>query len=324
MDLTATAVVFEEPRKVSLREIQLPAPGDEDVVIDNVYTGISVGTEGWILRGERPVDTGFPCVPGYQQSGIISYVGPKVQSLRVGDRVNCLSTRLPSDISAGWGGHVSRSVNAEKAVVKVPDGVSLKAASLAKLFAVGYHGVQQTELHKGDLVAVVGLGLIGQGYAQIARASGAQVVGADLAQTRIELAREYSCDAAVLSAELEDAVREIKPEGADVVVETAGKTELIDWCVKLARRGAKIVWQGWYPGRVSFDFHPAHGKRVKMIFPCSFEGEDVVLDMLAKGQLAIEPLITAVYPASQAPKAYELMLGDPNAFLGVTIKWRDE
>jgi len=324
MDLRATAVVFEGPRKVSLREIELPEPGEADVIIENVYTGISVGTEGWILRGERPVDTGFPCVPGYQQTGIISYVGPNVEGIRVGDRVNCLNTRLPAGLSAGWGAHVSRSVSAGGAVVKVPDGVSLKAASLAKLFAVGYHGVEQTEIQEGDLVAVVGLGLIGQGYAQIARARGAKVVGADLAQTRIDLAREYSCDAAVLSAELEDAVREIKPEGADVVVETAGKTELIDWCVKLARHGAKIVWQGWYPGRVSFEFHPAHGKRVKMIFPCSYEGEDVVLDMLAKGRLAIEPLITAVYPASQAPKAYELMLGDPNQFLGVTIKWRDE
>ncbi len=46
MNLTATAVVFEEPRKVALREIELPEPGDGDVVIDNVYTGISVGTEG--------------------------------------------------------------------------------------------------------------------------------------------------------------------------------------------------------------------------------------------------------------------------------------
>ena len=324
MNLSATAVVFEGPRKVALREIELPEPAEDDVIIENVYTGISVGTEGWILRGERLVDTAFPCVPGYQQSGVVSYVGPNAKGVSVGDRVNCQRTKLPPDIHYGWGGHTSRSVSPAAAVVRVPDGVSLKAASLAKLFAVGYRGVRQTGVDSEDLVAVVGLGLIGQGFAQIARTRGARVVGADLAQTRIDLAREYSCDVADLSTELEEAVREIKPDGADVVVETTGKTELIDWCVKLARRGAKIVWQGWYPGRVSFDFHPAHLKRVKMIFPCSYEGEDAVLGMLAEGRLAIEPLITAVYPASQAAKAYELALGDPNTFLGITLKWRDE
>jgi len=324
MDLSATAIVFEGPREVKLREIQLPEPGEEDVIVENIYTGISVGTEGWILRGERPIDTRFPCVPGYQQSGIVSYAGPRVTGLAVGDRVNSPSTKLPPEVNCGWGGHVSRSVVSFRSAVKIPDGVSLKAASLAKLFAVGYHGVQQTQLAAGDLVAVVGLGLIGQGYAQVARARGAQVLGSDLAQIRIDMARTYSCDAAVLSAELEDAVREIKPDGADVVVETAGKTELIDWCVKLARQGAKIVWQGWYPGRVSFDFHPAHMKRVRMLFPCSYEGEDAVLDMMAKGQLAIEPLITAVFSASDAVRAYELMLSDPSDFLGITLRWRDE
>jgi 2-desacetyl-2-hydroxyethyl bacteriochlorophyllide A dehydrogenase len=324
MDMRATAVVFEAARQVALREIELPQPGDEEIVIENVYTGISVGTEGWILRGERPQSGDFPCVPGYQQSGIVSYVGPKVSTFKVGDRVNCWSSRLPPGINSIWAAHVSRSVNSYVVAVRIPDAVSFKVASLAKLFAVGYHGVEQTELNKGDLVAVLGLGMIGQGYAQIARTRGATVVGADIAQNRIDLAHKYSCDAAVLSSELEDAVREIKPEGADVVVDTTGRSELIDECVRIARPKAKIVWQGWYPGRVSFDFHKAHEKQVKMVFPCSIEGEDVVLDMLARGELVLEPMISTVFPAKEAPKAYELMLGDPNAFLGVTLKWRDE
>lgn len=324
MDLTSTAVVFESPRVATLREITLPEPGDEDIIIENVYTGISVGTEGWIFRGERPVDTRYPCVPGYQQSGIVAYVGPKVEGIRVGDRVNAPFTRLPAEVNPGWGGHVSRSVTNYRSAMKIPDEVSLKAASLAKLFAVGYHGVQQTDVQNGDLVALLGAGLIGQGYAQIARTRGAKVVCTDVAPMRLDVAREYSCDVAVMNGEMEDAVRDVKQDGADVVVDTTGKTELIDWCVSLARQGAKIVWQGWYPGRVSFDFHPAHGKRVKMIFPCSWEGEGVVLDMLAKKQITIDPLITAVFDASQAEDAYKLMLSDPQSFLGITLKWRDE
>lgn len=324
MDLSSTAIVFEAPREVTLREIRLPEPGDEDIIIDNVYTGISVGTEGWILRGERDVDTQFPCVPGYQQSGIVTYTGSKVTGIKVGDRVNAFHTRLPDGVNYGWGGHASRSVADCRWVVKIPDGVTLKAASLAKLFAISYNGVCQTEVQPGDLVVVLGMGLIGQGYGQVARMRGARVIGADLVQNRLDLAREYSCDICVLSGELESAVHELNEEGADVVVDTTGKAELIDRCIQLARVGARIVWQGWYPDRVSFDFHPAHCKRVKMIFPCSWEGEEIVLEMLRDKRLMIDPLITHVYAASSAPKAYQMMLESPQDFLGITIKWRDE
>ncbi len=324
MSIPSIAVVFEGPREVTVREIQLPEPGDEDVVIDNIYTGISVGTESWILRGERPVDTRFPCVPGYQQTGLVTHVGSAVQGISVGDLVNAFHSKLPENLDCGWGGHVSKSVTDYRSVIKIPEGVSLKDASLAKLFAVGYHGVQQTEIGQGDLVVILGLGLIGQGYAQIARTHQATVVGGDLVHNRLDLARAYSCDVAVLSAELDNVIRNIKEDGADIVVDTTGKTELLDWCVKAARQGAKIVWQAWYPGRVSFDFHPAHIKRVKMIFPCSWDGEDRILQMLADKQLNIEPLITHVFDAYDAPKAYEVLLSDPQDFLGITLKWRDE
>lgn len=324
MELSAVAVVFDGPGHVELRNVTLPEPGPEDVLIDSIYTGISVGAEGWILRGEKTVESRFPCVPGYQQTGIVTRVGDRVRSIEIGDRVNAPGSRLPEEISCGWGGHVSRSVVDYRHVVKIPGGVSLREASLAKLFAVGYHGVQQTEVSQGDLVVVLGLGLIGQGYAQVARTQQATVIGGDLLHNRLDIARAYSCDVAVLSAELDNVIRTIKEDGADVVVDTTGKTELLDWCVRAARQGAKIVWQAWYPGRVSFDFQPAHTKRVKMIFPCSWDGEDRVLEMLARRELSIEPLITHMFEGFDAAKAYRLVLDAPEDFLGIALKWRDE
>ncbi len=323
-DLSATAVVFESQGKVNTWDIELPEPGDDGVLIENVYTGISVGTESWILRGERTEGSGFPCIPGYQQTGIVAHVGSRVDSVRVGDRVNAPCTSLNPGINAAWGGHVSRSVVDHRRVVKIPDGVSLKAASLAKLFAVGYRGVLQTDIEKAELVAVVGLGMVGQGYAQIARHRGAHVFGTDLAPNRVELGGKHSCAFVAVGSDLMEAVREADPGGADVVVEATGKAELIDWCIEMVGEGGRVVWQGWYPGRVSFDFGPAHEKRVTMVFPCFMEGEDVVLDMMESGELAVEPLITHVFDAQDAAKAYELMLGDPNEFLGITLKWREE
>jgi len=323
MPIKSKAVVFVEPRRVEIWELNMPDPGPEDIVVRMIYSGISVGTEGWILRGERPEDTRFPCVPGYQQTGEVVEVGREVKGIAVGDVVNLWSSRLPEGVNYGWGAHVEHSVQNYKGAVKVPEGVPLPVAALAKLFCVGYRGVRQTGIGTDDLVAVIGLGLIGQGYAQIARLSGARVVGADIVPLRRELAALHSCDKVVDSAgkALADAVFAEKPDGADVAVEAAGKTELMDDAVKVVRPFGKLVWQGWYPGKVSFAFHPAHIKRVTMVFPCALEGEPEVLRLLAEKKLVLEPLITHVFDAADAPKAWDMLLNRPHETLGVVLRW---
>ena len=193
------------------------------------------------------------------------------------------------------------------------------------MFAVGYRGVKETGIKLDDLAVVMGLGVIGQGYAQLARLSGARVIGADIIPIRRELASLHSCDMMVDSVgqSLADAVFAEKLDGADIVAEVTGKTELIDEAVKIVRSQGKIVWQGWYPGNVSFYFHAAHRKRVTMVFPWSLEGEADVLRLLAENRLVVEPLITHVFDASDAPKAWDMLLNRPQEALGVVLKWRE-
>lgn len=323
MPIKAKAVVFAEPREVEVWELDMPDPGPEDIVVRMIYSGISVGTEGWILRGERPEDSKFPCVPGYQQTGEVVEIGPEVKGIAVGDIVNLWSSRLPDAVNHGWGGHVEYSVQDYRSAVRVPQGLSLPVAALAKLFAVGYRGVLQTGVESGDLVAVIGQGIIGQGYAQLARLSGARVIGAEVLPMRRALAAKHSCDAVVEATgePLRKAVFAEKPGGADVVAETAGKTELMDHAVEVVKTFGKLVWQGWYPGRVSFQFHPAHTKRVTMVFPCSLEGEAEVLRLLAEGKLVLEPLITHILPAEDAPRAWDMLLNRADEALGVVLRW---
>jgi 2-desacetyl-2-hydroxyethyl bacteriochlorophyllide A dehydrogenase len=324
MPIKSKAVVFVEPLKVELWDIDLPDPGPEDIVGRMIYSGISGGTEGWILRGKRPEDTKFPCVPGYQQTAEVVEVGSEVKGINVGDIVNLWNTKLPSSLNYGWGAHTEYTVQNFRTAVKVPADVPPKVAALAKLFAVGYLGVRQTGIMIGDLAVVIGLGLIGQGYAQIARLSGARVIGTDILPTRRELAAKYSCDK-VVEPDPEALIGEVlmeKPEGADIVVEAAGKTELIDNCIDLVRQFGKVVLQGWYPGKISFNFHKAHTKRITMIFPCSLEGESEVLRLISEKKLILEPLITHIFPASEVAKAWDLLLNQPHEAMGVVLSWR--
>src|SRR5208337_4007154 len=86
--LNTLAVVLEKPEQLVLSRLNLNAPGDDDIVVDMEWSGISTGTERLLWTGRMPKfpGLGYPLVPGYESVGRISHVG--VHSARqVGERV---------------------------------------------------------------------------------------------------------------------------------------------------------------------------------------------------------------------------------------------
>lgn len=77
---------------------------------------ISISTEGWIFA-KRHKSTVFPCVSGYQKTGMVERIGAGVDSAEVGDLVFLCSTRIASDIRSMWGGHTSYSVENADAII---------------------------------------------------------------------------------------------------------------------------------------------------------------------------------------------------------------
>ncbi|MFW6126064.1 MAG: zinc-binding alcohol dehydrogenase, partial [Chloroflexota bacterium] len=91
---------FGQARQIELREEELGSPGDHDILVAALYSGISHGTEMLVYRGEAPryltvdpsVDTmegsfGFPIKFGYSSVGQVAKRGPGVTGLRCGDTV---------------------------------------------------------------------------------------------------------------------------------------------------------------------------------------------------------------------------------------------
>ena len=75
------AVVFVEPNRVEIREMEIPDPGPGEVGIRTVCSGISQGTERWAITGryghfDRDYSAYYPCSPGYQAAGVVDVVGP--------------------------------------------------------------------------------------------------------------------------------------------------------------------------------------------------------------------------------------------------------
>lgn len=319
----AQAIIFPEKNKVEIGSFDLPDLQPDEMLVRTEFSGVSQGTEIWAFAGKRP-EIKYPTVPGYQSVGIIEEAGSDTAKFKPGQRVAFMATRLPADFPRTWmGGHVSRAVIRDGALV--PDGADAAAASLAALPAVSYRGINMLNVQIGDLVVVTGQGLIGQGSAQMARLRGATVVATDVSPTRLDLSKRFSADIVVNPKEqdLGEAVRSMKPAGADVVIETTGRSDQFAPCISLLRWEGQLLLQGYYPDPITFDFHTTHAKKPTIAVTCGhdFGGVAVSMELMGQGKLHFRELITDLLPFASAPEVYpRLAAGDPS-ILGVVFDW---
>lgn len=323
-----TAIVFAAPNTVELRDYTPPSLRENELLIRTEYSGVSQGTELWALTGKRR-ELAFPTVPGYQGVGLVERVGPGVTGFAKGQRVLYHTSRLPEHFTETWmGGHVSHVVSpvvGDPPPRVVPEGVDPRAAALAAMPAVSLRGVDMLDIGPNDVVVVTGLGLIGQAAAMLARLRGAIVIASDLHPRRLALAETRSADIVVdaRSGELGKTVRNLRPQGADIVIDTTGRSDMFAPCVDLLRLRGQLLLQGFYPESVSFDFHETHLKRPTIHVACGIGDTQRILELMRFDRLPWSPLITDTASASDAPAVYQrLLAGDPDT-LGVVLEWRD-
>lgn len=321
------AVAFTAPGKVEVREIELPDVGEEDIFIRTLYSGISIGTEGWILTNKFK-GVKYPLITGYQKVGVVEEAGSKVKEFKPGDKVFLRTTRLKPGIENMWGGHTQYSVISckEEELFKLPENVDLVEASLLVLPAVAYHGaVEWVGVQPGDLVVVIGLGLIGQFACQISRLRKARVIGLDLIDKRVDFARKYSADMAINSQEVnvEEIVRHEKELGADVIIDTTGSAKAINPSFAWIKEKGKYCFQGYYPDMTCLDLFLPHAREIVCYFPCNVtpQGEEKMIEYLARKELKVKPLITHQVSYRKAPEIFELMLDSPRETLGLVLSW---
>lgn len=337
MPRSAPAIVFTRPGNVEVREVDIPDPGPGEVLVRTVYSGVSQGTERWLLTGrynnlgEHP-DENYPCFPGYQAAGRVEAVGEGVGDIAPGDKVMLQGTRFADprlrNPGPGLASHVGLLVARADTVVPLAAEVDLAEASLYRMAGVARHGARLTGISEGDLAVVIGLGMIGQMAAQAARRRGAQVIGADLIDSRVAAAAKYSADVAVNPSvtPLDEVLRDKGHDGADVVVDTTGSSSIFDACVDLVRYEGRICLQGYYPDPIPVRFHPTHLKRATVTFPCAWDGPDADAELaadLAARRIAIAPLITHRVPFTDAAAAYDLVVNAPEQTLGMVFDWSD-
>jgi 2-desacetyl-2-hydroxyethyl bacteriochlorophyllide A dehydrogenase len=272
----------------------------------------------------------FPHVPGYQAAGIVREVGAEAAGIEPGDRVFSRNCRRPATWQGSWwGGHIGSHVARAENVIKVPGGLSMRAASSLLLAQVGYNGATKPRVRPGDSAVVIGAGLVGQYAGQVLRHRGAHVLMCDVSEYRLRVASMYSADEVFDNSgdDLADHVRDRHPDGVDIVLETASSSQTVRLGIDLLKRGGQLVLNGYYPpGESTLDWHWLRTKEITTYCPNSRTRErlEATLRLIDGGQMKVDDLVTHEFAQCEAAQAYGLLLGPSKEFLGIVLDWRNE
>jgi 3-hydroxyethyl bacteriochlorophyllide a dehydrogenase len=329
--MNTPAIVFTAPRTATLREIGLPEPGPQDLVVRTTVSGVSVGTERWALLDRRP-EMRFPQVPGYLSVGVVEHAAAE---FKAGERVFFTNARLSEPYAShSWmSAHVGRAIVSTAIgqdwppyVCKIPDGVDDVSAAMTGLAAVAVQGADMLRVTSKHHALVLGLGVIGQCAAQVLRAKGAFVVAVDLESQRVELARQHSADSAVALAAgpIAPQLAAVMPKGGfDIVVDTTSASAVLQQLDELVRPRGQILLQGYYPGLTPLNLERLQGKRPTVSIACSLDlrAHEYAQRLLAGGQLRLRPLVTRIARPAEAADVYAQILERPGEFLGIVFDW---
>jgi predicted dehydrogenase/threonine dehydrogenase-like Zn-dependent dehydrogenase len=189
-------------------------------VLDKVRRDGLISTAQTVFaRLDEPIPLGYSC------AGAVTEIGDGAGEFAVGERVACAGM--------GYASHAEYVFVPKNLVVAIPDAVSLEDASYVTVGAIALQGCRVADARMGELVAVIGLGLIGQLTVQLLVASGCRVVGVDPDSAKCRLATSGGAIACATSDEEALAVVAIQSAGAgaDAIIvcaasESSGPMEL--------------------------------------------------------------------------------------------------
>ncbi|MEF3308070.1 zinc-binding dehydrogenase [Paenibacillus sp. GYB004] len=275
------AVVFEDRMKVVFREVEVPEPTDDDIVVDVEYSWISTGTESSFLRGERingetfrSADDPwpFPIVMGYQKTGIVREVGSRVRDLLPGDRVFVATSKV-ANMFFPQGGHVSPAVVAASQVWKLPeDAVGIDYSGLV-LTQVGYNCGSRPPVAAACRAVVIGDGLVGQWAAQTLQHRGAEVLVIGRHDERL---RYLPAGIAPVNARKASAIDRIAADWkgqVDIVVDSVGDMETVESLWPCMSRGSHLVSAGFLGTRGMIDIQRLRLKEMTLHTPSGWQKE---------------------------------------------------
>ncbi|MGB0879312.1 MAG: bi-domain-containing oxidoreductase [Polaribacter sp.] len=302
--------------KASLIQKARQQPDKVKMVLDKIKTeGLLPTLETVFNKLEQPLPL------GYCNVGQVIAIGKGVTDFKVGDRV------------ASNGQHAEFVSIPQNLVAHIPDTVSDEEAAFTVIGAIGLQGIRLINPTMGETIVVIGLGLIGLLSAEMLMANGCKVIGYDLDDNKVAIAKEKGI-IAFNPLKGNDPVKFVLENtnnvGADGVLITASakSNAIISQAAQMSRKRARITLVGvigldisradFYEKELSFQVSCSYGPgrydddyEMKGIdYPLPFvrwtekRNFETVLQLISTGKLHVENLISEIVPLEEFEKIY--------------------
>lgn len=256
----------------SVREVSIPIPKDDEVLIKVMAVGIC-GTDVHLFLGDY--DNPYPTIPGHEFSGIVVAVGEKVTNITVGQRVavdpnvyceacdSCRENRQNyCQDYRGLGNQIPGAfqqfmVINHRSVFDIGN-LPFTVAAMAEPLACVLHGQQRARPNYLDKVLIFGAGPIGLLHLQVCRSNGAaDITVVDIKERQLELALEMGANQVINNTDATgEAFQRIAPQGFDIIIECTGVSKVVQQAIPLLRTEGRLLLFGVCPAKDRIQVSP--------------------------------------------------------------------
>lgn len=312
-------------------------PDKVRMVIDKIKTDGLMPTVDSVFA---KLDTPLPL--GYCNVGRVAEIGSALTTdFQVGDRV----------VSNGH--HAEAVFISPNLCARIPETVTDEAATFTVVGAIALQGIRLAQPTLGEYFVVTGLGLIGLLAVQIFVANGCQVLGIDFDSSKCALARTFGAQTVDLSKGEDPVVASVRfshGRGVDGVLITAStkSSEPVLQAADMCRKRGRIVLVGvtglelsrtiFYEKELSFQVSCSYGpgrydpvyEDKAQDYPFAYvrwteqRNFEAILDLMAAGKIDVAPLITHRFPLSEAEKAYQMIAGNTEPYIGIVLTYEPD
>jgi L-iditol 2-dehydrogenase len=322
------ALLLVDKEKLQMTDMPIPEVGAGELLVRVKTCGIcGSDVHGYDGSTGRRIP---PIVMGHEAAGIIERVGADVRNFKPGDRItfdstvscgacaycragriNLCDNRRVLGVSCGeyrrHGCFAEYVAIPQHIAYRLPDALSFEHAAMVEAVSIALHAVSRATPALGDSAVVIGAGMIGQLIVQTLRAAGCgTLIAIDLDETRLAKARQFGADH-VFNAKAPNLVESIRSltdgAGAHTAFEAVGATESIAAAINAVRKGGKVTLVGNLAAKVDLPLQNVVTRELTLLGSCASSGEyPACLDLMGRGKIDVQSLISAVAPLEQGPQ----------------------
>lgn len=340
------SLVLSEYNHLEIADMPLPAVGRGEVLVRVEACGICGsdvhGYDGSTGRRLPPI------VMGHEAAGIVAEVGDAVDNFSAGDRVtfdstvycgNCFFCRrgeinlcdrrevigVSTPAFRRMGAFAEFVTVPARIAYRLPDSMPFAHAALIEAVSVAVHAVALTPIKLNDTAVVVGAGMIGLLTLQAARLAGAGAVFVlDVDQSRLEMARGLGATRTFNSTNpdvMAQILEQTNGRGADVALECVGISATVKLALDSVRKGGSVTLVGNVAPTVELGLQSAVTRQIRLQGSCASSGEyPACIALMSRGEIRVEPLISAVAPLEEGAAWFERLYGREAGLLKVVLE----